>query len=303
MVRMENTEKTKKAKKRKDIRSAVIMVLVMVAMLSAATYAWFSLSSSPTVTGLEMTAATSGGLKISETGAANTWYDAIDISAQNTDTNSKLTPVSVLDSDANGVYEAKFYEPVYTGNTVTSLNGTALNANGDSGLGGYVAKYTYYLKSEEDDSVKVGIITAAPSTQTGTMGIDGNNQANVPGSFVRKTDSSDTNSAINAVRIGFVVDGTMYIYEPNYESVTNTGSHADNGLSTAPVSNVISGTDGIITKGNKTGENYTSIGLFEVNSAGKQITMYIWLEGTDDDCVDQIQADEIEAQIQFTVVE
>ena len=285
-----------KKKKWKDIRSALVMVLVMVAMLGTATYAWFSLSNSPTVTGLQMTATTSGGLKICET-SNGTFVNAIDISASTSQSGVKtLSPVSVVDGEV-----AKFYKPVYSGNTVTGLESSEL-----SNLDGYVAKYTYYLKSEEAGIVNVGIITADPSKLSGNMGVDSNNQSNLVGSFVRGTTGSTgtaTQEAIYAVRIGFVVDGKMYIYEPNNESEVNTGSKAVNTVY-EPTSTVISGTDGGITRGYySTSGDTTSKALFEVTTAGTEVTMYIWIEGTDDDCVDQIQTDQIEAQIQFTVVE
>ncbi|MBQ8316567.1 MAG: hypothetical protein IJX95_12620, partial [Lachnospiraceae bacterium] len=44
----------------------------------------------------------------------------------------------------------------------------------------------------------------------------------------------------------------------------------------------------------------TSQKLFEVGEEEVEIKMYIWLEGTDAQCVDQIKTDLIEAQIQFT---
>ena len=43
-----------KKKKWKDIRSAVTMMCVMLAMISTATYAWFTMSESATVTGLQV---------------------------------------------------------------------------------------------------------------------------------------------------------------------------------------------------------------------------------------------------------
>ena len=64
---MENMEKKQKKKKKwRDVRSALVMTLLMVAMMSTATYAWFSLTSNPVVNGLQMTAASSEGLKISK---------------------------------------------------------------------------------------------------------------------------------------------------------------------------------------------------------------------------------------------
>ena len=295
-----------KGKKWRDVRNALVMVIVMVAMMSSATFAWFTLTSSPTVTGLQMTAAASQGLKISETSGGD-YYDAVDISdstgTNQNENNNILSPVSVTKAAGETSYKPLFYEPVYLGNTVTSLKSTALNATDTTKLKGYVAKYEYYLKSDADTEW-VGIVTAPETSQSGNIGIT-NNKANIPGSFVRQNSSAtNTFTAINAVRIGFVVgsETKMYIYEPNNESTTTTGTYATNNVP-APTSDVVSTVDtGIITTG-KGADDYTSKGLFQVSKAGTKITMYVWLEGTDDDCVDEIQKDIIEAQIQFTIAE
>lgn len=279
-------------KRWKDIRNAFVMFCVMVAMLSTATYAWFTLTDSPTVTSLQMTAATKGGLKISKT-VGGPWESAIDLSDKTTVDGKPFKLIPVSPSGAG------FSEPVYTGSNVTALNSKVLTT--DDELKGVVAKYEYYLKAD-DGTVGVGIIAGDPG-QTGTMGVTGG-VANLAGSLVRQRTGQDgdtaTMNAERAIRIGFVVDGTsdMIIYEPN-NGTGNTGTKAGNSV-TGPTSKVISNASGQITTG---GSGNTSVKLFEVSDAGKKVTMYIWIEGTDDDCVDQIQTDGIEAQIQFTVVD
>ena len=288
----------KKKRNWKDIRNAFVMFCVMVAMLSTASFAWFTLTSSPTVTNLQMTAAADGGLKISKDGT--TYVNAIDLKdkSNGADANPwKLTPVSVKDATAN------FYLPVYGATEVTGLETSPL---ADNQLDGYVAKYEYWLKSEKGD-VDVGIIAANVTTLTGSIGIaaDGS-KANLAGSFVRpstvNTTSSAAENAANAVRIGFH-DGTkMYIYEPNQEQhTTGTVTRFLSPSVSIPTVDVASKTDGSFSTGAGTATN-TSKALFKVGEAGKKITMYIWLEGTDEDCVDQIKTDEIEAQIQFTAI-
>ena len=90
----------------------------------------------------------------------------------------------------------------------------------------------------------------------------------------------------------------MIIYEPN-NGTSNSGTKAGNTVTQNPESKIVSNGSGNITKG---GSGNTSDKLFEVNDTATEVTMYIWIEGTDDDCVDEIQTDAIEAQIQFTVV-
>lgn len=295
-------------KKWRDIRSAVTMMCVMAAMLSSATFAWFTLTSSPTVTGMQMTAASTAGLKITKetTPEDSDWLDAVDIS-EKVDADIKLSPVSTKEAtEDSGVGPAEFYTPVYAaGNVVTGLSDVKL---ADDNLTGYVAKCTYWLKADGDSDVSVGIITAPPSSQTGDMGVDDDDQAKILGSFVRNANDGGAKDmhAIRAVRVGFKVDGVdnMIIYEPNYETDESTGKAATNnytdGMQLAKVQSNL--TDGKIVKGKGT-TDYISEALFTVGTTAKKIDMYIWLEGTDDDCVDEIKLDKLEAQIQFTVVE
>ena len=60
-------------------------------------------------------------------------------------------------------------------------------------------------------------------------------------------------------------------------------------------------TDGTITSADPT-DSYTSQTLFQVGTSAKKVVMYVWIEGTDAQCIDQIMADQLEAQIQFTII-
>ncbi|MBQ8592155.1 MAG: hypothetical protein IJ485_05365 [Lachnospiraceae bacterium] len=295
-----------KKKKWRDIRNALVMTLVMVAMMSTATYAWFTLSSSPTVTGMEMVAASTGGLVVSDQ-ANGVYYNAMELPQANwnqvdAETLLRLVPVSPKGEG--------FALPVYTDGTVTGLENTVMTGEN---LKGNVAVYEYYIKSEAGVA-DVGIIVGDPEQGTASE-VNAANQALSKGTFVRqKTDSTDTAlaDATGAIRMGLVVsevDGTnpssLIIYEPNNNvSYDGTGSSAASTYNyddvTFPIA-VTSNEDGVITGGTKgTTGGTTSEKLFEVGEDPKKVTMYIWLEGTDADCIDQIKADQIEAQIQFT---
>ncbi|MBE5884269.1 MAG: hypothetical protein E7291_07620 [Lachnospiraceae bacterium] len=296
-----------KRRKWRDIRSAVTMMCVMAAMLSTATFAWFSLTSNPVVNGLQMTAASSEGLKISKDNT--TWRNAIDMSVESDNTPAveaaTLYPATLLTKELGGDYIPDFLSPVYTGFTVTGTEAVT-NVN----FADYVASCTYYLKSEGTEVVNVGIMTVDPNTvDPANIGVtDGN--PNVEGSFVKVITDGDSDttdhSAIEAVRIALVVDETeVYIYEPNSgTTLIASSTYATNGLTTDPVTaDVVSSfDDGVITSAGKTSD-YVSQGLFTLQpGVSRQIDMYMWFEGQDDQCVDQIMKDLVEAQIQFTAV-
>ena len=285
-------EKNKK-KKFRDIRNAVVMMCVMVAMMSTASYAWFTMTSSPTVTGMEMTAASTGGLQISNT--QNSGYaDAI---VTNDPDAKVLKPVTPL-TTSPGTFQA----PVYSGNEVVAV--TSLESITD-----YVAKYTYYLKSNADESPKtlnIGIVCGNVD-QAGDMGVTGQT-SNLKGSIVRKTPGSAKDGIHHAIRVGIVPEGSsvMYIWEPNNDgnisgkaATDSTGINLDAHVSSTMVGNITKGSIGASALDQK-----TSGGLFTMTEGSiKPVDVYVWLEGTDEQCVDEIQAGELQVQLQFTVVD
>ncbi len=303
-------EKNKK-KKFRDIRNAVVMMCVMVAMMSTASYAWFTLSASPTVTNMQMTATTTGGgLKVANdegTGEPAAFYGSINIKDTDTKVLKPVTPGSTTG-------KLTFKSPIYTGNTVTGLADIP-----DSELEQYVAKYEFWVKSMADETsggnVGVGIICGA-ATQTADLEIaDNDAPVNVEGSLVRENAAVSTKEvkAPYAVRVGFVINtatngadptsGDITIWEPNSDvKATDAGlAPVAEGVPKAAAADLISNSDGTIVTG---GAGNVSDVMFELPKGGAaKVTMFVWLEGSDNECGDKIQAGSLEAQIQFTEVE
>ena len=90
--------------KAKKIRSMVMMSLLCILMLSAATYAWFSLSNTAKVSNLTMTVGDVTGLQIApdENGHAGTFGSSIDFST----ITGKLLPATSQDGK-------NFFKPYY----------------------------------------------------------------------------------------------------------------------------------------------------------------------------------------------
>lgn len=311
-------------KKFRDIRNAVVMMCVMVAMMSTASYAWFTLSSSPTVTGMQMTAATDGGgLKVANPGANDarptTYYDNIIVT--DTSETKMLRPVTpVLSDDPAEV--GTFQSPIYSGNEVKGL-AVIPTEKQDT----YVAKYTFWIQStattNNAESVGVGIIIGNDTKNNATL--NPGNDGGAPlanGSFVRKSlknaSPADVNDAANAVRVGLVIVDTtstsvvdsmdkLIIWEPNADNEDNS-SRAESATVDAGINSAIedyikvqSNVDGTIVKG---GTGNISDALFTMEK-GKEakVDLYVWIEGSDLQCGNEIQAANLEAQIQFTAIE
>ena len=145
-----------------NIRNALLMVCVSVTMLSTATYAWFTVTSSPSVEGLELTAATKGGLEISWD--ESDWSSSIDVADQPSSQvkTEKLTPVTVTADDP------VFKEPgSVSGSTVADSDLVAAPTDEDDLYKNYVAKYTYYIRST-GGTVSVGLAKNDSSIQRRT---------------------------------------------------------------------------------------------------------------------------------------
>ena len=305
-------------KKFRDIRNAVVMMCVMIAMMSTASYAWFTMTSSPTVAGLQMTAATSGGaLKVSNVDE-NGDEDATGFQAAITIKDSTVT--KTLKPVTPNTTAGEFQSPVYTGNEVTSLSPVPAGDLEEK----YVAKYTYLLKSDdtEDGSyVDIGIIVGDATANADTaMEVSAAYEPSLDGSLVRRSQKNPKETEINpayAVRVGFVVRsgdapadeiGKMYIWEPNYASeMTAATERAEStnidltiNASAEAKSLVQSKETGSIVTG---GSGNVSDKLFSVKKGGiVKIDMYVWIQGSDPQCGDEIQAGNLEAQVQFTAV-
>lgn len=262
----------KKKRRYHEIRNTVLMLCLTVAMMSTATYAWFTLTDQPMVKGLKMTASATTGLKIAKN-AGDVFGQEITFEQEE---GKKLIPVT---NDGSG---ATFEEPKYTNGTVTSTerieDETKLTQN-------YVAKYEYYLKADAvpKGELKVGLVPASSS---------GDPQKG--GSFVKTTKAYST-TASNAIRVGFLVGDKWSIFEPNKDQI-NSGKSAPSSVGDAKTANAVQ-SGGTIT--------YDDKGcLLTLHSTDPvKVVMYIWIEGKDPSCVDEIQEDELDAQIQFTVVD
>lgn len=300
-----------KKKKLRDIRNALVMVCVMVAMLSTASYAWFTMTSSPTVTGMQMTASATSGLQISLDNSQGSYKDAVIVVEDDTDA-KVLKPVTLVAkenvekyADVGATEYIKFNEAVYSGENVTDLTevpGTNITK--------CVAKYTIYLKGTDDQATGqygIGIICGARDNN-GDFTLNGTTPTTT-GSVVKATGTtSGQTKADYAIRVGLLPEGetNLIVWEPNSNDVEIAGATAatvTGSLTIIDEPDVDSADTGVITTG-VGNPNNTSITLFKMDkAAAKKVDIFIWLEGSDDHCVDQIQTDDIAAQIQFTVVE
>ena len=292
---MEKKQETKKTKsltqKAKKIRSIIMMSLLCVLMMSAATYAWFTLSNTAKATNLTMTVGDTSGLQIAPDDGTTEEQLKFGSSIEFADVKGKLLPATTTDGES-------FLKPDYDddGSVKTTLLEVDANEylpmdNAETEKEGYYILYTFWLRSlGTDSSVK---LVEGNGTSTGTYVV------------YNKPDNQSSDPAVSgagAVRMSFVSskDSTkkVAIFEPNKDLPTPEGLKAgtdwalDNSTGTALTPTVSQASNGTI-------ESNASIIELKADTPTK-ITLYVWIEGKDPQCVNQISAQSLKGQLVFT---
>lgn len=281
MIKRIRQLKTRKHKILASLGVAIISVL----LLSTGVYAWFSLTNAPSVHNLTLRAGTSGSLMISN--ERDTGYsDSITLELSE---DCCLRPITTN----NGV---SFYKPIYGANGVVhSVTSTAVSDEEMAGMinateenGGWLIKKTFYLKSSatELDSIDIRLMAPISNREEGT---------------VVKNASEDTNGA-EAIRISFTYNGTTGIVEPNADAKTDEQDVNQAFMPGWKEMKVIKqGANSYFSSdGGTTFTEGESEVMFRIpTNQPAEITMYIWLEGADKDCVNAIMGSEIDVQLRF----
>lgn len=296
------------------------LLLLLLTLLTVASYTWFSISTTPRVSDMYMYVNAQAGMELSLTPDAEEWVLQLNFGDM-IDESSPLRPVTWSDSSR------RFYAASYGADGRMKSSWEALsderNANKDS-VDAYYLKATYYARSGEAVDVS---LTPAIEVDEGIQGA---------GTFLIGYPEWDSeqilhnnggNGAEAAVRIGFritPVDETgqptgeaseLIIYEPNCDMIDGEAAEyvptasIDGSETLVEESRLILQTSSSWVESEPVqrdvvirslGEFTTDPYLFSLE-AGQivQIEMYIWLEGQDIDCTNEIKEARLLANIQF----
>lgn len=296
------------------------VLLILLSLLSVASYTWFSLSKTPKVSDMNLYVNVGSGLEIALSHDADQWgqqLSYLDMSGKT----APLRPVSWSEK------EQRFYAAIYnmdgrlTGQWEPLDDQRHSNKNNSDH---YYCKGTFYART--DMPVVVSLARAAVSAN----GHDGHGTYLIGVPLWNGEDTLHDNGgqgAECAVRIGIritPVDQTgnptgqppvFYIYEPNADS------HIDGAVGYTPTPS-IDGAENLIDPARiltQTASRWSEndpverdVLVYELGAFDKdtqlftlqademvKIELYIWLEGQDVDCTNQIQAAQILANIQF----
>ena len=295
---MEKKQETKKSKslvkKAKKIRSMIMMTLLCVLMMSAATYAWFTLSNTAKATNLTMTVGDVSGLQIAEdnegaTPSDDAWKAMIDVGKFE----GTLLPATTTDG-------IDILKPKYaTDGTVEAVEATneneKLTKKSTQGSEGYYVEYSFWLRATGADQ---GTTTVQLDKGENLNGGVYSESANSEGTYslsLKKGINDVLPSA--AVRISLINNGTAKVYEPNtnFEPAAKIYALDKRNVKTAKSSDVQQNVDGTFKSSNS---NVLTLN----NNEATKITLKLWLEGTDGQCGNDIAAQDIKTQLKFNTV-
>jgi len=322
---MMNSEKqTTNAKKNRFSRKTMIMIyfyiiLLMLILSVTATYTWFSLSRNLRVSDMTVLVSTHSGLELSLDLNSEEWGNSLSFDDM-VNESAPLRPVTWSEN------EQRFYAAHYNiGGRV--INWTPLtdqvNSNNDTHEGYYVVG-TFYARTGQDVNV---FLTPAMELEEGVKG---------SGTYVigkplwNSEEIAHDNAgkgAENAIRIGIRIDyldengqalpdgSRFFIYEPNCDKHLNETEgyvdtpSIDGSTSLVPEEYIIKQTHSTWTEADPVqngvqihtfGEFESDTKLFSLKKEQKaMIRLYIWLEGQDVDCTNEIKEAMIFANIQF----
>lgn len=286
-----------------------IYLVVLLSLFAGVSYTWFSLSQNPKVSSIQLSVQGQKGLELSWDPAGEHWEQQLDFTELAEDVYS-LQPVTWSQQ------EQRFYACTYGRDGRLTDQWEALeddlHANRQD-VGGYYVMGTFYARCDESATVSLLSASQLPQGQQG----DGTYLTGVPlwNGQKRRHENGGFGAEL-AMRVGFQVQTTdlagvplqeepcFYIYEPNGD-VHLDGSTGwvdtpgqDGRTSLIPQDNLILQSantwqeadpvrQGTVIR--ETGEFLTDTALFAIcEDELVRITVYIWLEGQDVDCTNQI---------------
>ncbi len=307
-------------KERRKILMLAWLVLLSLLLMTVATYTWFSISATPRVSDLYLFINAKPGLEIA-LDPAGEWVSQLDFRDM-VDETAPLRPVTWSDRDQRFYAASYGFDGRMTGTWEPLEDSRHANKNN---IEGYYVKATFYARSGQD--VKISLSPAVEVEE----GVDGS------GTYLIGTPVWDQETLLHsnggqgaetAVRIGIRVtpvdtlgeptgeESIFYIYEPNADAhIDGSTGYVDTPSidltqTLVPEDRMILQTASTWTEAypvqrtvviKDLGEFTKDPWLFDLKTdAMVCIDLYIWLEGQDVDCTNEIQSAQIMANIQFS---
>ncbi|MBR4308931.1 MAG: hypothetical protein IKT58_04955 [Oscillospiraceae bacterium] len=296
--------------KKKALVPAIAMVLASVIALSGVTYAWFTTGNTATVETLNVNVQTANGIQVSLD--AESWRSIItaeDIEEAVKNTNllvqypkTSIVPVSSAGNVTNGRLE------LFLGNYREddgNLKSTALEDTRATENVNYVAFDLYFQSSMEQDlTLNIG---PSASYVKGVALKEGRNEKAGAEKAVRVAllPMGTYNEEVDESPLALTGDGTCYIWEPNATERAD-GVNVDKG-NKVPYSGFKTTFESVAEA--ELGDSEVSpvetfIGdqkIITLQPGISKVRVYIWLEGQDVDCINNISFGDFCVNLLFSV--
>lgn len=311
-----------KKKKATKFRVAIYfyVLLILLSLLTVASYTWFAISRTPRVSDLYMFVNSASGLEISMKPDAEEWQLQLDFRDM-VDETSELRPVTWSEKDQ--IFYAAEYG--FDGRRTGRWHALSDNVNANrEDVYGYYVKASFYARTGQKTSIE---LSPAIEVDEGLQG-HGTYLIGYPDwDSDRVVHSNGGKGAESAVRIGIRITpvdskgistggaSKFFIYEPNSnmhldgstEYVKTPSIDGDETL--VPEDRLILQTSSTWSEAYPVERNVvirdlgefttdTSLWVLEQDEIIR-IDLYVWLEGQDVDCTNQIERAQILASIQF----
>lgn len=297
------------------------VLLILMTLLTTASYTWFALSRTPRVSDMYLFINANSGLEISTTPDAEEWELQLDF-REIVDETTELKPTTWSEQ------EQKFFAAEYgfDGRMTGRWHELSdeVHANRDDAFGYYV-KASFYLRTGQRTTLSL-----TPAVEV-DEGLDGHGTyliGNPKWDSVNIVHSNGGQGAECAVRVGFRItpvdtqgvrtgeNSKFFIYEPNSDMHLDGSSEytatpsIDGTEALVPEDRLILQTASTWTEAHPVqrtvvikdlGEFTTDTQLWELDQDEIiKVDLYIWLEGQDVDCTNQIEKAQILASVQFS---
>lgn len=296
--------------RKKALVPAISMVLASVIALSGVTYAWFTTGNTASVTGLDVNVQTANGIQVSLD--ASKWKSVItaedlqDAILKATDYSDRtiqlpateVAPVSTAGKVVDGKLQMFFGEYDKSGN-LRSVS--EVETNGTSG--NFVA-FDLFFKSSMDQTLTLKLGDAA-SYVKGTTSMGGYDNVGTE-KAVRVAFLPMGSAATPAAARALKGEGECLIWEPNASTRADgvdaeTGKLAYKGFNSefesVPENELSDSEVSAVTTFNADQD------IIELKTGINKVRVYIWLEGQDVDCVNNISFGDFTANLSFSVPE
>lgn len=268
---------------KKAVLPALAALVCSVIALTSVSYAWFTIGDKATVEGVQMNVTAADGLQISATGNASDFKSTLDMDALKAvedDEKKKLNnfpkgsvaPVSTVATVTNG--QMTFY--------LGTLNNGVLEATEDTSKAN-VIYFDIYVKSSAKRDLILESISKVEKV---------NDKETYLASRVAFFDMGSHATAAGAQALSDV-DGTAVIWEPNstirstaYTNAVPEASRETGKVDYEGIKSVSGKTPSL--EAVTTSDNATDLTLCEMEAGYNKIRVFIWLEGQDVDCLNEI---------------